>query len=175
MSIRSRILKGLEFAVFIIIALLIKIAFFSGCGDEISDSKPRYEVAPTLEPYLVEFVEQAASNGVDLSYIYEQDITIKYVKGQNPKKRVGVSYGRDKDKIVVFIYKDRFINRTEQGRKYVMFHELGHDILNLPHGEHGMMRATAYSGFFQPHVDNDRQTKYLYASLNDMFERFKNN
>ena len=174
---QSEILKGINekvnimrkdlrvFLVCLLLALGIKFAF----GQQ-------YRVDPLLEPYLEEFVEVAAEQGIDLSYIYDSRITIIFTKAENKKNRVGVSYGRNKDNVTILIYRDRFEKRTEEGRKYVIFHELGHDVLDLPHGEHGMMRPTAYSGFFRAHTEvstKERQEKYLYSSLNQMFIDYK--
>jgi len=169
--------KGYELAVFILIALLIKLAFFpEGC--DISDSKPRYRVEAELEPYLESFVSLASLKGLDLSYVYESDITIVWEHAINPNRNnVATSYGRDKDKIIIVVNKERFYSRTEEGRKYVMFHEFGHDILNFKHLEsprRGMMEPTAYTGFFKNYdrFTKEIQEKYLYRSLNKMFDRF---
>ena len=135
-------------------------------GDGIAD--PRYSVDPRLEKYLIEFVEYASNRGIDVSDIYNHDIIIKMWTRDNGN--VATSYGRDKDRIVIFVDESRFYARTEQGRKYVMFHEFGHDILNLPHSDEGMMRPTSYSGFFKEGVDETRQNNYLYKSLKQLFD-----
>lgn len=174
---QSEILKGINekvnimrkdlrvFLVCLLLALGIKFAF----GQQ-------YRVDPLLEPYLEEFVEVASEQGIDLSYIYDSRITIIFTKAENKRNRVAVSYGRNKDNITVLVYRDRFEKRTEEGRKYVMFHEFGHDILDLPHGETGMMRPTAYSGFFRYYSETSpqvRQELYLYRSLRQMFIDYK--
>lgn len=146
-------------------------------GDDISG--PRYKVDKKYEGYLKSFVALAKLDGIDLSYIYDYDITIVSEVNINPNStNVATSYGRDKNKIIVVVNEERFMARTEEGRKYVMFHELGHDILNFPHlegSERGMMEPTAYTGFFKSYerFDKERQTNYLYRSLRKMFDRFK--
>ena len=145
--------------------------------DTIKD--PKYRVESDLEPYLKSFVNLAGVDGIDLTYIYSQDITIVWEMNINDKStNVATSFGRNKDKIIIVVNKERFYGRTEEGRKYVMFHELGHDVLNFEHlksPERGMMESTAYTGFFKNYdrFDVDRQTKYLYTSLRTMFNRFK--
>ena len=130
---------------------------------------PKENVDPLLVPYVDEFLEIAsAHHGIDLSHEFADRVFIKFTDRDNGN--VATSYGRDKSRIVIMVNRERFYNRTEQGRKYVMWHELGHDVLNLPHSDKGMMRATSYSGFFKEGVDDGRQTAYLYKSLNSMFK-----
>ena len=164
----------------IIWALLAFVLFFSflTAGEGIKDDTPLYRVDPQLEPYLKEFVNLASLKGIDLTYIYDQPITIKFSSYDESKKRVASSYARSKDAIVILVHRERFGNRSEEGRKYVMFHEFGHDILNFEHLEHpvrGMMEPTAYSGFFgwdYGRFSKKTQQSYLYKSLNQMFNRF---
>ena len=131
--------------------------------------KPKYEVDAELEKYLVEFVEVAKANGVDLSYIYKSNITIKYTDKVDGKVASAPSW-QNRDGLFIVVRRANFKNRTEQGRKYVMFHEFGHDILNLEHSNEGMMRASSYSGFFKEGVDETRQNNYLYKSLKQLFD-----
>ena len=184
--ISRRTRTGLELFATIVIALLIKIAFFSEC-DGIFDKKPKYKVEKELEQYLINFVDLAELKGIDLSYIYDSDITIKF-SDFGHQTNVATAYGRNKDKIIILVDKKRFMQRTEEGRKYVMYHEMGHDILNLRHLKkrhelhedeelpRGMMEATAYTGFFKNYdrFNKERQESYLYKSLNKMFDRFIN-
>ena len=168
---------AIVFAVCLIIALGLRVFVFN--GDNISDSKTRYKVEAELEPYLESFVSLARLKGIDLSYIYNNNITIKWMSDAMAGRgtNVATAFGRNKAMVVVFVNKKRFYERTEEGRKYVMFHEFGHDILDFTHLERpnrGMMEPTAYTGFFKNY---DRFTKeiqedYLYKSLNKMFERY---
>ena len=147
-----------------------------GFGEGISERTPKYSVDKELEPYLTSFVDLARLKGIDLTYIYDHDITIKF-SDYDVKTNVATSYGRNKDKIIIIVKRDRFYSRTEEGRKYVMWHEFGHDILDfahLDHPERGMMEPTAYTGFFKNYerFAKDRQEHYLYTSLNKMFDRY---
>ena len=147
-----------------------------GSGEGIGEGSPKYNVDPDLEKYLVSFVDIAALKGIDLNYIYDYDITIKYTDNQT-RNYVATSFGRNKDKIIILVKRDKFAARTEEGRKYVMFHELGHDILNFGHLEspdRGMMEPTAYTGFFKNYIRFSKETQqsYLYKSLNKMFNRY---
>ena len=147
--------------------------------DGIKDQAPLYRVDPQLEPYLKSFVNLAAAKDIDLTYIYSQPITIKFYT-YKPKNdtNVAASYARGKDAIVILVDKEKFMNRSEEGRKYVMYHELGHDVLDFEHLEapdRGMMEPTAYSGFFVAdygRFNKNIQRGYLYKSLHKMFNRW---
>ena len=141
-------------------------------GIEDALTHPDNDIDPELMPYLRAFIDIAMLEGIDLSFIYDQKIVIKFTNYDN-NDHVATAFGRDKDHVLILVHRARFANRTEQGRKYVMWHEFGHDILDLPHLENGMMRATAYSGFFKDTVDDGRQTLYLYNSLKGMLDHYK--
>jgi len=155
------------FIICILIAIGIKIAY---SWDNIVDDEPFYNVDPELEVYLNNFVDLAKLKGIDLSEIYEHDIVIKFTEKEN-KNHVATAFRRNKDGIFILVHKRRFNERTEEGRRYVMYHEFGHDILNLEHLDVGMMRPTAYTGFFREgRFPVERTQSYLYKSLNEMFD-----
>ena len=168
----------IRFIVCVLVAIAIKLFVYS--GDNISDFKDGYRVETELEPYLRSFVDIAALKGLDLSYIYDQRITIVWEHAINKRStNVATSFGRNKDAIIIVVNQERFMARTDEGRKYVMWHELGHDILNFKHlegGDRGMMEPTAYTGFFKNYerFNKETQQNYLYKSLNKMFDRFIN-
>ena len=140
--------------------------------------EPKYNVDPELEQYLDSFVNLAEISGIDLSYIYNEDIYIGFTDKERDN-RVATAFKRDREGIAIIVDKEKFMARTEEGRKYVMFHEFGHDILNFPHlegSERGMMESTAYTGFFRSYerFSQERQENYLYQSLKKMFDKFKN-
>ena len=160
----------------------IGLAYLESSGkfeDGVEDTRPLYRVDPQLEPYLELFVDLAELKGIDLTYIYDQPITIRFYNYKpDNDNNVAASYARDKDAIVILVDREKFSNRSEEGKKYVMFHEFGHDILNFEHLERpdrGMMEPTAYSGFFgwdYVRFSKKRQQSYLYKSLNQMFNRY---
>lgn len=141
-----------------------------GFGDAIKE--PRYRVEAELEQYLTDFVAMAELRGIDLTYIYESDIVIVWEHAINKNStNVATAFKRNKDGIAIVVNKKRFNdNRTIEGKRYVMYHEFGHDILNFAHQDEGMMRSTAYSGFFKVgKFPQARREAYLYKSLSDMF------
>ncbi len=173
--IRVRIRRTWKpFVICLIIAIGLKVGFKIS-GDGIKDG---YRVEPELEKYLEDFINLADARDIDLSYVYSDRITIVWEHAINRNStNVATSFGRNKDAIIIVVNKKRFMARTEEGRRYVMFHELGHDILNFEHltdGKRGMMEPTAYTGFFKNYdrFNQDRQLNYLYTSLWKMFDRY---
>ena len=168
----------IRFIVCVLVAIAIKLFVYT--GDEIRDSKDGYRVEAELEPYLRSFVDIAALKGLDLSYVYDERITIVWEHSINKRStNVATSFGRNNNGIAIVVNKERFMARTDEGRKYVMWHELGHDVLNFKHLEgddRGMMEPTAYTGFFKNYerFSKETQQSYLYKSLNKMFDRFIN-
>lgn len=162
-----------------LVVLLAGLSYLEGgrgSVDGIIDKKPVYRVDPELEQHLTSFVALAKLKGIDLSYIYEKDITIRFTDAEN-QNHVATSFGCNKDKIIIMVHRKRFYSRTEEGQKYVMYHEFGHDILDFKHlegGHRGMMEPTAYTGFFKNYkrFSKGKQETYLYQSLNKMFDRY---
>ena len=137
-----------------------------------------YNVAPELEPYLKEFVELAAEKGIDLSYIYDENIVIKFLEKEGNKVASAPSWQARKKGILIFVRRINFNNRSEEGKKYAIFHEFGHDILNIEHQPKGMMKNTSWTGFFKKaygpnkYFSKENQNKMLYKSLDLMFDLY---
>lgn len=94
--------------------------------------------------FLDEFVNIGLANGFDYTYVYNQSIKMEFTNdfkfGHN-----GQSWGINKSKIEIYINAEWFERQKakfeKDGKysayvKYVIFHELAHDILNLKH-KHG--------------------------------------
>jgi hypothetical protein len=85
--------------------------------------------------YFEIFMWEAKNYGLDLDYTLEYPIIIEPRTHQNPNF-VAWAKERDNDeKIHIGINTELFFSasRSNRARLYIMFHELGHDILNLPH------------------------------------------
>ena len=146
----------ITFAFCVLAAIGIRVAMN---WDDIRD--PKYNVDPELEQYLNSFVNLAELNGIDLSYIYNEDIYIGFTDKENDN-RVATAFKRDRKGIAIIVDKEKFAARTDEGRKYVMFHEFGHDILNFPHLEHperGMMEPRLILAFLEATIDLVKRDK----------------
>ena len=106
-----------------------------------------YEINPQLLPYFHEFVEVVEGEGLDLSYIYEGTIVIRL--GDYGKN---YSLGRGVDgAIIISIDKTIWSSLSDADKRRVMFHELGHDILNLGHSRNGLMATHTHKGSMDNH------------------------
>lgn len=108
---------------------LIALLFFTGCSKpdliETGDENVLYE-------YLDEFVLEAGKRGIDLNYIYDRPITLGF---SDDTDFCGRTFGTGKRKIEIYIGKPCWDRQDDYHRRATMFHELGHDVLGLEHGQ----------------------------------------
>ena len=81
------------------------------------------------------FMWEAENYGVDLDYVRDYPVIIEPRIHTN---KLFIAWAKEKDndqRVHIGINKDLFFEqgRTNRGRLFIMFHELGHDILNLEH------------------------------------------
>ena len=69
------------------------------------------------------------------------------------------------DSVLVLVDPENWYDANQPKRWYIIYHELGHDILNLEHGECGpMMKETANGNYSWDRLEKDKNT---------MFETYK--
>ena len=118
-----------------------------------------------LDNYIDKFVLDAKTNhGIDLSYIYERDKLILFKELGN--ETIAAAYKQDNDdSVLVLVDPENWYAANQAKRWYIIYNELGHDILNLEHGDGGEMMNERTSG------------KYTWNRLEKdkaaMFELFK--
>ena len=78
---------------------------------------------------------------------------------------IAKSYGKDADEnIIIKVDPDAWLNASTPNKWYILYHELGHDVLNLSHGQGGRMmfnyptKNYSWEDFF-----NDRDYMFLYV------------
>ena len=82
---------------------------------------------------------------------------------------LGVSYGIfNNNKIILRIDPEKWESATLLERWYTIYHELGHDVLNLNHGEGGRM-------MFNFSVDSDYKWEDFFRDRDYMFKYFFEN
>ena len=92
-----------------------------------------------LYQYLSDFVEDGAVRGVDLNYVYEGAIDLRFTNDMQGTS-VGKSFSYDDDgKIIIYVLKTWWDRVAEHHRKILMYHEFGHDILNMRHDDRIIM------------------------------------
>ncbi len=112
-----------------LIVCLGVIVLYTSCIDE-----PSNEIDPSLQPYVDQFFEEAQNRNLDMS---PEDYSFSVKFGE--KQHLGVCSTASKEILINDFYWRGF---SELERQYVMFHELGHCILDrlhdnaaLPNGE----------------------------------------
>ena len=118
-----------------------------------------------LDKYIDKFILDAKTNhNIDLSYVNNRDklILFKELEGET----IAAAYKmNDDDNVLVLVDPENWYDANQSKRWYIIYHELGHDILNLEHGECGpMMNETASGNYSWDRLEKDKNT---------MFETYK--
>jgi len=83
-----------------------------------------------------------------------------------PKGVVALSYGQNKDQEIIIKVDPKKWEKASPSKKwYILYHELGHDVLNLDHGNGGKMMFN--------YVDRDYSWKEFFVDSDYMFNNFK--
>jgi len=138
---------------------------FSGVKAPSIKNKNSYAVANglanvnpfNLDKYIDKFILDAKKNhNIDLSYVYKGDKLILFKELE--KETIAVAYKKDEDdKVIVFVDPENWYAANQVKRWYIIYHELGHDILNLEHGECGaMMNANASGSYSWSRLERDK-------------------
>ena len=142
---------------------------FSGVKAPSIKNKNSYAVANglanvnpfNLDKYIDKFILDAKKNhNIDLSYVYKGDKLILFKELE--KETIAVAYKKDEDnKVIVFVDPENWYDANQAKRWYIIYHELGHDILNLEHGECGaMMDETTSGSYTWSRLEKDKNTMF---------------
>tara|TARA_B110000977_G_scaffold136419_1_gene173313 strand:+ start:899 stop:1990 length:1092 start_codon:yes stop_codon:yes gene_type:complete len=89
-----------------------------------------------LEPMIKLFLKDCEENNIKLSSDYKITSTFETLD----KGKVALSYGIFNDKeIIIKVSPQEWSKASNSKRWYILYHELGHDVLNLKHGQGGKM------------------------------------
>ena len=118
-----------------------------------------------LDRYIDKFILDASTNhNIDLSYVNKRKklILFRELDGQT----IAAAYKmNDDDSVLVLVDPENWYDANQAKRWYIIYHELGHDILNLEHGECGpMMNETTSGNYSWDRLEKDK---------NIMFEKYK--
>lgn len=105
------------------------------------------------------FINDATLNGLKI-----KSGTIKIEFADLDDGILGLSYGINNDQVVeIKIDRDNWFQSSPAHRWYVLYHELGHDILNLRHGSGGkMMDPVSDLGYSWDEFWTARQDMFFY-------------
>lgn len=123
------------------------------------------------EGYIYKFLEDAKKNH-GLNFDYVKDKTLYTISKNLENGVIAQSLtSNDDDSVVIQIDPQNWQKASQAKRWYIIYHELGHDILNLDHGECGpMMNAYAKSDYSWSEFEKDKSLMFnSYKSLKDNY------
>ena len=118
-----------------------------------------------LDRYIDKFILDASTNhNIDLSYVNKRKKLILF--RELDRQTIAAAYKmNDDDSVLVLVDPENWYDANQAKRWYIIYHELGHDILNLEHGECGpMMNETTSGNYSWDRLEKDK---------NIMFEKYK--
>lgn len=120
-----------------------------------------------LDKYIDKFLLDAKNNhNIDLSFVNQKERLILFKELEEETIAVALRKGNDEEVFVV-VDPENWYDANQAKRWYIIYHELGHDILNLEHGEGGRMMDERASGEYTwERLEKDKAI---------MFEYYKNN
>jgi hypothetical protein len=95
----------------------------SACGRE-----PKIEIGPEFQPYVTRFQEKGEEVGKPVQIV---DLIVKF--GQTDPKQDGVCETSDHTSPTILVNERAWNDMDDLGRESLMFHELGHCVLNRSH------------------------------------------
>ena len=98
-----------------------------------------------LLAYLRDFTMEAKSRGIDINYVYDGEIIMKFVDFDGPSAFSGISNGRKNNKVEIYINSNSWDWRSDVAKRTLVYHELGHDIFNFGHKKNRLMHGGTLS------------------------------
>jgi hypothetical protein len=118
-----------------------------------------------LEKYVDKFILDAKINhGLDFSYVNNNErlIIFRQLEGE----AIALAYEMNNDKkVLILVDPENWNNANQSLRYYIIYHELGHDILNLEHGEGGRM--------MNPYKEGQFSWSRFEIDKTEMFNKYK--
>ena len=121
-----------------------------------------------LEGYIALFVNFAAQNGLDLNYIYQYDVNIKFSYEHMKDNTIAytTTLGDDK-KVNIVVNPIAWEAASPAKRVAILFHELGHDVLNFEHNSEEGPLMSVYAQY-------DYTIEEVFNLTIEMFNDYKN-
>jgi len=121
------------------------------------------------EAYIYKFLEDAKKNH-NLNFDYTKNTILTISKRLEDNIIAVALASNDDNKVVIAIDPESWQKASQPKRWYIIYHELGHDILNLDHGECGaMMNAYAKPDYSWLEFEKDKSTMF------ESYKRLKQN
>ena len=121
-----------------------------------------------LEGYIALFVNFAQQNGINLNYIYEYDVNIKFSYEHMKDNTIAytTTLGDDKE-VNIVVNPIAWQDASPAKRVAILFHELGHDVLNFEHDSESGPLMSVYA-------QEDYTIEEVFELTTQMFNDYKN-
>lgn len=107
--------------------LLILLSFFT-----FNNPQPDFYIEPELEEIVTEVIGELEA--ADIWPGFPCSFVVRTSSGVPRGRKIAVAYGTNNDNAVsILVYKKRYDKLTVNQKKYVILHEIGHDVYNLRH------------------------------------------
>ena len=107
--------------------ILLLLSFFT-----FNNPDPYFYIQPELNEIVMEVVEDLKAGGIWIGF--PQRVIIRMSDAISRGKQIAIAYGTNNDDIVfIVVYKEGYNKLTANQKKYVILHEIGHDVYNLKH------------------------------------------
>ncbi len=120
-----------------------------------------------LEEFVECFLNDCKSYEIDIS---EQ--TISVIFEQLDENTIALAFGKDQNNLIdIKIDPENWLNSSIEKKFYILYHELGHDVFNLEHGQGGKMMfnfSDSEYNWFDFAYDSKKMFEYVKS------KRFKN-
>lgn len=129
--------KKLKLTVVLIMAAMSVFLGYAGAngGRDLTFVNTRYK------PYIIEFIQEMDANGIKIPeqqrWTIEEDILLFEAK------LMGIAVGMNDDRQVNIRLSPRLRWIDEDAVRFTIWHELGHDLFNMKHGEGYLMKTSA--------------------------------
>ena len=103
-------------------------------------SNAQHRIDSRLKPYVQEYFDMLDNNNIEYN---TPTVLINVSQPLKGTSYLGVAKGMNNDDIVYVTISPKFFNLSTNVKKWVMYHELSHDIFNLRHGSIKLMAKRA--------------------------------
>ena len=129
--------ENIRFAISIVLMLIFGLlATLVVEGQSLVDNNPQVRIDEPFKGYYKLYTERLEAAGIEVP---KGHILIQYSKPLRKTKYLGVARGMWNPSIVNIKVNPNWKNRDMATRKWVMFHELTHDMFNIEHNEISLM------------------------------------
>lgn len=123
-------------------------------------------ISDQLKPYIVEYFSMLDNNGIKYK---KQNLVVMFDIGLVSQQAAGIAYGMFNDSFVfVGVCPRTWQQLNHDQRKWLIFHELSHDLFNVMHTQKiEVMKPVMVEALYLNSLDKDKIYKDLIKHIKD--------